>query len=89
MNETVSSKFFRLCCKGVLIFIKSDLYSKIENREVISMADQISILRQMFKSLSTDEQRQFLESLNHKTADVNASGSLKSIILKNHPNTKS
>lgn len=52
------------------------------------MSDQISIIRQMFKSLSTDEQRQFLESLNHKTADVNASGSLKSIILKNHPNTK-
>lgn len=53
------------------------------------MSDQISILRQMFKSLSTDEQRQFLESLNHKTADVNASGALKMYYSKKSPKYKS
>ncbi|MGN1281639.1 MAG: hypothetical protein ACI4UM_07015 [Succinivibrio sp.] len=49
------------------------------------MSDQISILRQMFKSLSSDEQRQFLESLNHKTADVNTSGYIKEYYSKKSP----
>ena len=40
--------------------------------------DQISILRQMFNSLSKEEQTEFLKSLNFET--------LKNSILKNNPN---
>lgn len=32
------------------------------------MSDQISILRQMFNSLSKEEQTNFLKSLNHESS---------------------
>ena len=48
--------------------------------------DQISILRQMFNSLSKEEQTEFLKSLNSETKKVKNFETLKNSILKNNPN---
>jgi len=47
------------------------------------MLDQVSILRQMFKNLSAEEQKSFLKSLNHQTKEIQTTGELRDIILKN------
>ena len=51
------------------------------------MSDQISILRQLFNSLSKEEQTNFLKSLNHDTKKVQTFESFKQSVIKhsNHP----
>lgn len=51
------------------------------------MSDQISILRQMFNSLSKEEQTNFLKSLNHESKQVQTFESFKQSVIKhsNHP----
>lgn len=48
--------------------------------------DQISVLRQMFNSLSKEEQTEFLKSLNSEPKNVKNFESLKKAILKNNQN---
>ena len=48
--------------------------------------DQISVLRQMFNSLSKEEQTEFLKSLNSEPENVKNFESLKRAILKNKLN---
>lgn len=51
------------------------------------MSDQISILRQMFNSLSKEEQANFLKSLNHESKKIQSFESFKQSVIKhsNHP----
>ena len=51
------------------------------------MSDQISILRQMFNSLSKEEQTNFLKSLNHESKQIQSFKSFKQSVIKhsNHP----
>ena len=51
------------------------------------MSDQISILRQLFNSLSKEEQTNFLKSLNRETKQVQTFESFKQSVIKhsNHP----
>ena len=51
------------------------------------MSDQISILRQMFNSLSKEEQTNFLTSLNRETKQIQTFESFKQSVIKhsNHP----
>ena len=51
------------------------------------MSDQISILRQMFNTLSKEEQADFLNSLNRETTKVQTFETFKEAIIKrsNHP----
>lgn len=51
------------------------------------MSDQISILRQLFNSLSKEEQTNFLKSLNRETKQVQTFESFKQAVIKhsNHP----
>lgn len=51
------------------------------------MSDQISILRQMFNSLSKEEQTNFLKSLNRETKQIQTFESFKQSVIKhsNHP----
>lgn len=51
------------------------------------MSDQISILRQMFNSLSKEEQTNFLKSLNHDNKKVQIFESFKQSVIKHskHP----
>lgn len=51
------------------------------------MSDQISILRQLFNSLSKEEQTNFLKSLNRETKKVQTFESFKQSVIKhsNHP----
>jgi len=48
--------------------------------------DQISVLRQMFNSLSKEEQTEFLKSLNSEPKNVKNFETLRKAILKNNPN---
>ena len=51
------------------------------------MSDQITILRQMFNTLSKEEQADFLNSLNRETTKVQTFETFKEAIIKrsNHP----
>ena len=51
------------------------------------MSDHISILRQMFNTLSKEEQADFLNSLNRETTKVQTFETFKEAIIKrsNHP----
>ena len=48
--------------------------------------DQISILRQMFKNLSAEEQKSFLESIKSEPKEVKNFENLRKAILMNNPN---
>lgn len=48
--------------------------------------DQISILRQMFKSLSEEDRAEFLRSLASETKEVKSFETLKNAVIKNNPN---
>lgn len=53
----------------------------------MNMSDQISILRQLFNSLSKEEQTNFLKSLKHESKQVQTFESFKQAVIKhsNHP----
>ena len=52
----------------------------------MEMSNMVSILKQMFKSLSADEQQNFLDSLKNEPKDIKGFESLKIAAIKRNPN---
>ena len=52
----------------------------------MELSNMVSILKQMFKSLSADEQQSFLDSLKNEPKDIKGFESLKHAVIKRNPN---
>ena len=52
----------------------------------MELSNMVSILKQMFKSLSADEQQSFLDSLKNEPKDIKGFESLKQAVIKRNPN---
>jgi len=52
----------------------------------MKLSNMVSILKQMFKSLSADEQQSFLDSLKNEPKDIKGFESLKHAVIKRNPN---
>ena len=52
----------------------------------MELSNMVSILKQMFKCLSADDQQSFLDSLKNEPKDIKGFESLKQTVIKRNPN---